>query len=91
MRATVIDREMTAREYEQHQWEVEEREKLFEHQARLKQMDIELAKLEAKWSSWLKIPVKIVLLPVLLVMALGYCIHAITKKEPPESFWRLLR
>jgi len=86
-----IDRELTPREFEQHQWEVEEREKLFEHQARMKQMDIELAKLDAKWSSWLKLPLRLIMLPVYLLFGVGYCIHAITKKEPSDNFWRLMK
>ena len=82
---------VTDEEFEQHQWEVEEREKLFEHQARMKQMDIELAKLDAKWSSWLKLPLRLIMLPVYLLFGVGYCIHAITKKEPSDNFWRLMK
>ena len=90
MRAVIRD-EMTSREYQQHEWDVEARRETFEQQVKLKQMDVELARLDAKWSSWLKLPLRLIMLPVYLLFGVGYCIHAITKKEPPENFWKLMR
>ena len=87
----VVRSEMTGREYEQHQWDVEERERTIAFQLQLKQMDIELAKVEARWSTWLRLPVLLIKLPVMLVLAFGYCVGIVIKKEPPEQFWKFMR
>ena len=82
---------ITSREYEEWQHDKEVWEATAAHQVRLKEMDIELAKLEAKWASWLKIPKLIILLPVYVVFGLAFCIAQITKQEMPEQFWNLLK
>jgi len=90
MPRTIRD-ELTAREYEQYQQEKEMFELQAAHQVRLKEKDLELAKLEVKWSSWLRIPITIIKLPVLAIMACSYFVHVIRKSEPSEAFWRFLR
>lgn len=61
------------------------------HQVHLKQLELDLARLEAKWSSWLRIPVTIIKLPILLVMSLAYCLSIGFGRELPEDFWRFMR
>lgn len=81
--------------------ETEEARLAREHAVRMKQLDLELArekykaeielkKLEAKWSSWLRIPLVIIKLPVYLLLGLGYLLDAIRGNEPPKDYWKLL-
>lgn len=73
-----------------------------EHAIRLKTLELELArekykaeielkKLEARWSSWLSIPLVIIKLPVYLLLAVGYIFDSIRGYEPAKDFWKLLR
>lgn len=57
----------------------------------MKKMDIELAKLEAKWSAWLRLPSLIIRLPLLIILGIAYLIHAKKGIEPSDNFWRLLK
>lgn len=50
------------------------------------QADIKVKELDSKWSSWLKIPRLIILLPVLVPLAIAYGF----KREAPKKFWDLL-
>lgn len=83
--------ELTAREYEQYRQEKEMFELQSAHQLRLKEKDLELARLETKWATWLRIPIIIITLPVRCLFAFSYPIHVIRKSEPSEAFWRFLR
>lgn len=73
-----------------------------EHSIKMKELEIELArenhkatlelkKLEAKWSSWLRIPLVIIKLPVYLILAVGYSFDALRGNEPSKEFWKLLK
>lgn len=78
---------------EQMTWEHEkEMARLYHEQAvTMKQLELDLARLEAKWSSWLRIPKLLVLLPVLLVLSIGAVISAARKSDFHVKFWDLLR
>ena len=52
---------------------------------------IELRKLESKWSSWIKLPKLIILLPLILLFGIDYICSMFTKKEMPKRFWDLLQ
>jgi hypothetical protein len=54
-------------------------------------MDVEVRKLEARWSSWLRLPMAIVLLPIKFVLAFAIPISVITKKDLPDKFWEFMR
>lgn len=80
--------------------DTEERRLGREHAVRIKELELELArenhranielkKLEAKWSSWLKIPVLIIKLPVLILLSFGYWLDSIRGSEPSKDFWKL--
>lgn len=73
------------------QHEAEEEAKNREFGIRMKELDIQQQKLEARWSSWLKIPLTVIKLPVFCIMALGYVVNAIRKIEPSENFWKMLK
>jgi len=62
-----------------------------ESQERTKNAELELARIEARWLSWLRIPITIIKLPVYLVFGVAYCIAVARKHEPPDSFWRFMR
>lgn len=72
-----------------------------EHAVRMKELDLELARekyraeialkqLEAKWSSWLRIPLTIIKLPAYILLAIGYLLDALRGNEPSKDFWKLL-
>lgn len=93
--------EMTPRESLQHSWEVENFEKQAAHAIQMKEMElaikrednqakIELKRLEAKWSSWLRLPSLIIRLPLYVILGIAYCISVAKKYEPSKRFWDLL-
>lgn len=72
-----------------------------EHAVRLKELElaiikeeklaeVELKRLEMKWSSWLKIPVILVKLPLFILLGIAYICSMFTKKEMSKRFWDLL-
>lgn len=86
-----ITSEMTPRERQLYDQERE----MFELQAinakELKELDIKASIIEAKITSWFRLPVLIVKLPVMLVMAVGYCIAVARGKEPSDKFWQYMK
>jgi hypothetical protein len=62
-----------------------------ESNERIKQAELELARLEARWLSWLRIPITIIRVPLYLILGIGLCISLARKHEPPKDFWALLR
>lgn len=82
---------ITPREYELHQWEVDMFEKQAAHAVQLKELDIQAAKLEAKISSWFKVPLYLLMLPVRVLLVIPLCIYAARKHEVPEALWALFR
>lgn len=83
--------EMTSRDYTQHEWEVQEFEMQAKHQIQLKQLDIQASKLEAKITSWFRLPLTVITLPVRILFIIPLSIYAAKGKEVPEEFWRFLR
>lgn len=81
----------TPREIETMRYEAERADKEMAYGMEMKKLDIELQKLEAKWSSWLRIPITIIKLPLYILMGIGYITHAIRKTEPSDNFWKLLK
>ena len=62
-----------------------------ESQERIRNAELELARIEARWLSWLHIPITIVKLPVYIVFGVAYCIAVARKVEPSDKFWQFLR
>lgn len=52
--------------------------------------EIKLKELEAKWNTWLKIPIQIIKLPLYVLLGIAYVCSMFTKKEMPRAFWKLL-
>lgn len=83
--------EMSAREYTQHEWDKESWEKQAEHAIRIKQLDIEADKISARWNVLFRIPILIIKLPVLMILAVAFCIAVGRKQELSSSFWDYMR
>jgi hypothetical protein len=83
--------EMTPREREEFEQQKEIAILQGDYQVRYRQMDVEVRKLEARWSSWLRLPMAIVLLPIKFVLAFAIPISVITKKDLPDKFWEFMR
>ena len=81
---------LTPREYEE--WN--QRKEMFElqaqHELAVKDKEIALATLEAKWSSWLRIPLFIIMLPVRILFGIAYCIAVARKFELSDRFWSFM-
>lgn len=94
--------ELTPREYQLMENDKEERRETFEHAITLKRLELaleqekhkaelELRVVEAKWSAWLSLPRYILKLPILLLMGVGYIVHAIRKTKPTAEFWEFIK
>lgn len=83
-RDQLTDRERQEMEFQQQMFD-----RQAEHTQKVKAMELEVAKIEAKWSSLLKLPTTIVKLPLYIVLGVAICIALARKHEPSEAFWRL--
>jgi len=79
--------QLTPREFQQMEYE----ERLWDKQAKfnleVKKLELEVAKIDTRWGAIFKIPTLIIKLPVYILLALGFIIYTVTKKEPPDKFW----
>lgn len=91
MRANIGSTELTRREVQLQEFEKEMFDKQANHAVDMKKLNLEVAKIEARWSSWLKIPITIVKLPVFIVLGIGFCIAVAKNKELPDKFWDYLK
>lgn len=85
-REQLTPREIVEMEQDEKMWRLQA-----EHLKEMKRMEIEVMKLEAKISSWFKLPLTVVKLPVYILFGAGYIAHAIKGTEPSERFWNLLK
>jgi hypothetical protein len=83
--------QLTPREYETMNYEKEMYELQAAHAVKIKELDIQAAKLEAKISSWFRLPVTIVKLPLFLLMVVPLTAYAVKGKKVPAEYWTLLR
>lgn len=94
--------ELSPREHILMENETEERRLAREHAVRIKQLELELQreknsatiqlkKLEARWSSWLRLPALIIKLPLLLVLGVAYICAVLRKTEIPKEFWNIIK
>ena len=81
---------MTAREYEEFNMRKEMFEMNAQHELAVKDREIALATLEAKWSSWLRIPLFIVMLPVRVLLGIAYIVAVARKYELPDRYWNFM-
>lgn len=83
--------ELTPRELETMRHDKDILQMQIDHEHNKKRLDLQLAIVEAKWASWLKIPVTIIKLPLFVLLGVAYICSMFTKRDMPEDFWRLLR
>lgn len=82
---------LTPREYEEWNQRKEFFELQAQHELAVKEKELEVMRLEAKWSSWMKIPLTIVKLPVLLLFGIAQIVAVARKYELPEAYWRFIK
>jgi len=87
----VNNESITQREVQEYEWQKEMFDKNAELKIKLKELEIKHLMVESKITSWFKIPVTIVKLPVYMLFGVGYCINAIRKIEPSENFWKFIK
>lgn len=63
-----------------------------EHTQKLKEMELEVSRLEAKsaWTHLLKVPLYIIKLPVLLLFGVAYIVASAKGDEMEPEFWNFL-
>lgn len=81
---------LTPRERAELDWEKEAAHLQVAYAEKAKEMDIQLKRLEARWTQLWKLPMAIVWLPIRFVMAFAIPISVITKKELPKEFWEFM-
>ena len=79
--AKKLELEMRAKQADASRWS----------QERAKQAELELAELEAKWLSWLKVPLTLVRLPLYIVLGIAVCIGMARKSDVPDKLYALLK
>lgn len=82
---------LTPRERAELDWEKEASRMQVEYAEKVKGMDLEVRKLEAKWTQLFRLPMAIIWLPIRFVMAFAIPISVITKKELSDKFWEFMK
>lgn len=83
--------QLTPREREEFEQEKEVIKMQSDHTLAVKQLDVEVAKIEARWTILLKLPLYLILLPVRILFAFAYIIAVATKQELPKEFWDYMK
>lgn len=91
MKAINARESLTDREREEFEQEKEIARLQAEYQLKFKQMELDLRRVETRWTQVFRLPFAILMLPVRLVFATGYIAHAIRGTTPDEKFWDYLR
>lgn len=82
---------LTPREHQEFMNRKEFFELQAQHELAVKEKELEVMRLEAKWSSWMKIPLTIVTLPIKLLLVVPISISLLTKKEIPDNLISLMK
>ena len=90
MRAINARDTLTQREIDEFEQQKEVTEIHAKYQIQLKELDLQVKKIEVKWSQVFRLPLAIVYLPVKIVFGLGYIAHAIKGTQPSDKFWEFL-
>lgn len=94
--------ELTPKEHMMMEYQKDETRLNREHAIVMKKLEIELAKeknaaeielkkLEAKWSSWLKLPSMIIKFPLYIFFGIAYVVDSIVGNEPSSNFWKFIK
>lgn len=91
MAFTQAPEQLTPREAEVMRYEEAQADKQMAYGLQMKELDIKVQTLESKWAAWLRLPGLILRLPLLVILGIGYIVHAIKGTEPSDNFWNLLK
>ncbi|HEY1646105.1 MAG TPA: hypothetical protein VGF75_07145 [Candidatus Saccharimonadales bacterium] len=72
-------------------WEEEDARLARQHDLAVRQLELSYLKQDQNWGSLIKIPMTIILLPVYIVMAFGFCFAMLRKYKLPQSYWDLFK
>lgn len=81
---------LTDREREEFEQEKTIAELQAEYQLKFKQMEIDLERVQTRWTQVFRLPFAILMLPVRFMFGLGYIAHAIRGSQPNDKFWDYL-
>jgi len=81
---------LTEREREEFEQEKTIAQLQADYQLKFKEMELDLRRIETRWTQVFRLPFAILMLPVRLVMGLAYIAHAIRKSDPSDKFWDYL-
>lgn len=82
---------LTPKERAELDWEKEATHLQVAYAEKVKEMDLEVRKLEVKWTQLFRLPMAVIWLPIRLIMAFAIPVSVITKKELPAAFWEFMR
>jgi hypothetical protein len=82
---------LTARERAELDWEKESARLQIEYAEKMKAMEFEIKKVEARWTQVFRIPLEIIKLPVRMILAVAIPISVITKTTLPKEFWEFMK
>jgi hypothetical protein len=88
---TEIRETLTPRERAELDWEKESARMQMEYAEKVQALELEVRRLEVKWTQLFRLPLAILTLPIKLIMALAIPISVITKKDLPEAFWSFMK
>lgn len=88
----IVNREtLTPREYEEMNYQKEILEKQQQHAIRMKELEIEVEKVGARFNSWFKLPVELLRLPVRILFGLAFIVAVARNRDDLDDFWDVLR
>jgi hypothetical protein len=90
MRAVNAREALTEREREEFEQEKEIARLQGDYQLRYKLLELDIQRIEVKWTQILRLPFALLSLPVKMLLTLAYIAHAIRGSEPSKSFWEYL-
>lgn len=90
MKAINTREAMTGREREEFDQELTIARLQADYQLKYKEMELELKKVDTKWTQVFRIPFAILMLPVRFLMTFAIIASAISKKDLPPDFWKIL-
>lgn len=90
MRAINVRETMTPREKEEFEQEKTIAQLQADYQLKSKQLEIDLQKIQTKWTQVFRLPFAVLMLPVRFVFGLAYIAHAMRGTKPDDKFWDYL-
>ena len=81
---------LTGREREEFEQEMAAAREQAEYQLKYRAMELDLKRLETRWTQVFRLPFALLSLPVRFVMALALIAYAVRKTNAPKEFWDYL-